>query len=152
MTSIKDTTVSAENSMPAAPAMLRSVSTSASEPSFGKVAALVVCPIRYVWSHRKHNIKIHEIVDMFYRVVLYARNGLLFDSVVDCRIPGVLDFKVSDRTAPYLLERLSRRVVDFDFLIIAPCSELANRYVVLHDHERIFDCLRFELPPERRVV
>ena len=92
--------------------------------------------------------EIHEIVDLPYRVVLYARDDLLFDSV-DCRIPGVLDFEVSDRTAPDLLERSSLRVVDYDSLITALCSELANRYVVLHDHEGIFECLRFELPPEQ---
>lgn len=84
-------------------------------------------------------------MDMAFSVGVFDGIRVLFDCYVDCSVDGSLVLDVEGSVKLEQLENAGVIAMQFDEVLRILSALLRNRFVVLYDHENVFDVLRIEL-------
>ena len=105
-----------------------------------EVACLVLESARY------QNMKTNKLVDLPVRVVFKTETTTRFNAMFDCCIEGCLELDVSDLRAVASFVVFTPSIRKYDEAIQEIAKLIDQHYIVLYDHEAVFEVLCLEIP------
>ena len=104
-----------------------------------EVACLVMDAARY------RNVKTGKLIDLPLRVVVRTGFATLFLAVFDCSVEGLLELDVSDLRAIASFGVYASSLRKYDEAIQRLSKIIAECFIILHDHEAVFETLCLEI-------